>query len=339
MTPVAVIGAAGFAGSLLCALVDRHPDLTLGLATARGDAGRRLDTLYPQLGVDVELEPFVVDEVAERARLAFVCLPHGASATTVLALLDRGLRVVDLSADFRLADASLYPRWYGAEHPAPDLLASAVYGLPELGLAPPEAWPAATLVANPGCNATAVALALHPVRDLLAATPGGLVVCDVKAGISGAGREPTARTHFSAVADNVTPYAVTTHRHTPEVEQALGLAGRVQFQPHVVAADRGVLATCYVAGLAEAAGLDELGDRVAAAYPPGSSVVTWSDTAPDLRATQHTDRAVVHLTADRRTGALLAFCSLDNLGKGAAGAAVQNANLMLGLPATAGLRL
>src|SRR5947209_7126576 len=230
---VAVLGASGFAGALCAHLVDRHPRLELAAVTARADAGRRLDHLYPRYRVRRELESFDADAVAERADAALVAYPHGAAAPVVEALRARGLKVADLSADFRLS-RSAYERYY-QPHEAPALIDDAVYGLTE---AHRDAVRAADLVAVPGCYPTAALLALLPLRDTLADA-----IVDAKSGVSGAGREATETTHFVAADENVNAYKVEGHRHRAELEQELATE-RITFTPHLVPLDQGLLASC-----------------------------------------------------------------------------------------------
>lgn len=322
---VHVFGAAGFAGAQLAALVDRHPGLELGMITARGDAGRRLVDVAPEYRVERVLEAPDVTGVAA-GDLAAVCYPHAEAAALVGELIDRGARVVDVSADHRLRDASLYPDVYGFEHPRPDLLAEAVYGLPESHR---EAIADARLVANPGCFPEAGILALLPLAGRLAD-----VVIDAKSGVSGAGRTPTDTVHYSRAADNVTPYKVYAHRHRPEIEQELGV--QVTFTPHLVPVDRGLLSTCYARLEGDAPHPDDLLERYREHYArhPFVEVV---EQPPGMRAVQRTNFAQVHVAADPRGGRITAFGAIDNIGKGAAGQAVQNLNLMAGLPETEGL--
>jgi N-acetyl-gamma-glutamyl-phosphate reductase len=327
MTRVHVFGAAGFAGAQLAALVDRHPSLELGAITARGDAGRRLVEVAPEHRVERRLEPPDVEAV-DAGDLVAVCYPHGQAAALVSDLVDRGARVVDVSADHRLRDPALYPAVYGFEHPRPDLLAEAVYGLPERYR---DAIRGARVVANPGCYPEAGLLALLPLADAVEE-----VVIDAKSGVSGAGRTPTEAVHYSRATDNVSPYKVYAHRHAPEIEQELGQA--VTFTPHLVPVDRGLLATCY-ARLRDggAPHPDDLRDLYAGYYA-GHPFVEVVEEPPGMRAVQRTNYAQVCPVADPRGGRLTAFGAIDNLGKGAAGQALQNLNLMAGVPETEGLR-
>ena len=326
MSTVHVFGAAGFAGAQLAALVDEHPSLELGAITARGDAGRRLVEVAPEHRVERRLEPPDI-ELVEPGDLAAVCYPHAEAAALVAELIDRGARVVDVSADHRLHDPALYPAVYGFEHPRPELLAEAVYGLPERYR---DEIAGARLVANPGCYPEASILALLPLAGTIAD-----VVIDAKSGVSGAGRTPTDAVHYSRAADNVSPYKVYSHRHAPEIEQELGL--EVTFTPHLVPVDRGLLSTCYARLVDGGPHPDDLLDLYASFYA-GHPFVEVVEAPPGMRAVQHTNYAQVCPVADPRGGRVTAFGVLDNLGKGAAGQALQNLNLMAGLAETEGLR-
>lgn len=325
MSPrVHVFGAAGFAGAQLVELIDGHPGFELGVITARGDAGRRLVEVAPEYRVERRLEEPDTTSV-DAGDLVAVCYPHAEAAALVAELLERGARVVDVSADHRLRDPALYPAVYGFAHPRPDLLAEAVYGLPERYR---DAIASARLVANPGCFPEASLLALLPLAGHLSE-----VVIDAKSGVSGAGRTPTDTVHYSRAADNVSPYRVYSHRHAPEIEQELGM--EVTFTPHLVPVDRGLLATCY-ARLDDPAHPDDLAGHYRDFYAthPFVEVV---DAPPGMRAVQRTNFAQVCVMPDPRGGRVTVFGVIDNLGKGAAGQALQNLNLMAGLPETEGL--
>jgi N-acetyl-gamma-glutamyl-phosphate reductase len=326
MTTVHVFGAAGFAGAQLAALVDAHPHFELGAITARGDSGRRLVDVAPEYRVTKELTPPDAT-VANEGDLAAVCYPHATAAPLVAELLDRGVRVVDVSADHRLRDAGLYPAVYGFEHPRPDLLEEAVYGLPERYR---DRIATARVVANPGCYPEASILALLPLAGELAD-----VVVDAKSGVSGAGKTPTESVHFSSVTESVSAYKVYAHRHTPEIEQELGV--EVTFTPHLVPVDRGLLATCYARLTGATPTQAELVERYRDFYA-GHPFVEVVERPPGMRAVQRTNFAQVCPVVDPRGGRVTAFGVLDNLGKGAAGQALQNLNLMAGRPEDEGLR-
>ena len=326
MSTVHVVGAAGFSGAQLAALVDAHPHFDLGQVTARADAGRRIVDVAPEYRVNAVLQELDLDAVAE-GDFAAVCYPHAEAAVAVGQLVDRGVRVVDVSADHRLRDAALYPQWYGFDHPRPDLLAEAVYGLPEIARSDIAG---ARVVANPGCYPTASLLALLPMRGRLAD-----VVIDAKSGVSGAGKTPTPDVHYSSVADSVRAYKVLQHRHTPEIAQEIGTD--VLFTPHLVPVDRGLLASCYARIEGDVPHPDDLRQAYADfyAHAPFVEVV---EQPPGMRAVQRTNYAQVCPMVDQATGRLIAFGVIDNLMKGAAGQAVQNLNLMAGRPEDEGLR-
>ena len=337
-----VLGASGYAGAELLRLLAGHPDLDVAWAAGEQAAGQPLVSRYPGLRAAYgELAFCTVDEGLEKgADVIFCALPHGRSAEVAARALAAAAVVVDLSADFRLRDPGAYPIWYGAEHPFPDQLGAWPYGLPELHR---DQLRGASRVAVPGCYPTAALLALAPlVAAGLVATDG--IVVDAKSGLSGAGRSLTDPNLFVQANENVGPYKVGSHRHTPEIEQELALAAgapvTVTFAPHLVPASRGILATCY-ATLSPSAGDEELAACYAAAYA-GEPFVDLLDPAggwPATRAVATTNRAQVAAAADRRAGRVVAAAAIDNLVKGAAGQAVQCANLALGLPETAGLDL
>ncbi len=329
MARVAVIGAAGFAGALCAAIVERHPGVELVATTARSDAGLRLDQVYPRHRVGLELEAFDADRVAERADAALVAYPHGAAAPVVGDLLGRGLKVVDLSADFRL-DRARYERYY-QPHAAPGLIEEAEYGLPEIGHR--DAIRDARLVAGPGCYPTAALLALWPLRELARDA-----IVDAKSGVSGAGREATGTTHFVSVAENVKAYKVDGHRHRAEIDQELGDGEGsfpITFTPHLLPIDQGLLASCYVTPTRELSALD-VRELFAAAYAD-EPFVELADGPPGVRDVRETNLCRVHATVEPATGRVLVFAAIDNLWKGAASQAVQDLNLMLGLPEEQGL--
>ena len=326
MARVAVLGAAGFAGALCASIVQRHPSLELAMVTARSDAGRRLDHLYPRHRVARELEAYDAERVADRADAAIVAYPHGAAAPVVEELLNRGLKVMDLSADFRVS-RELYERWY-QPHEAPALIERAAYGMPEIGHR--DAIRAADLVAGPGCYPTAALLALWPLRDLARD-----IVVDAKSGVSGAGREATQTTHFVSVAENVNPYKVEGHRHRAELESQLGPEVPITFVPHLLPVDQGLLASCYVTPT-RAVSAGEVEELFRDAYGGEPFIELWG-APPGVRDVRETNLCRIHATVEPATGRVMAFAAIDNLWKGAAGQAVQDLNLMLGLDEREGL--
>jgi N-acetyl-gamma-glutamyl-phosphate reductase len=325
-----VLGASGYAGAIAAMLVHRHPFFELAHVTARSEAGARLDDIHPRTRVPLELERWDAD-VQSDVDAALVCWPHGAAAPAVAELRERGVRVVDLSADFRLRDRGIYEDWYG-EHGAPELFGDSVYGLPELHR---ERIAGAGVVANPGCYPTAALLALAP---LARAGLIGDVVIDAKSGVSGAGREPTAATHFISADENMTPYKVGGHRHTPEIEQELAGQGApvtVSFTPHLVPLAQGELVSCYVTP-ARAPGDGELLELYDDAYAR-EPWVELRHGPPGVLEVRDTNFCRISVHEDGRTGRILAFAAIDNLWKGAASQAVQNLDLMFGRDEREGL--
>jgi N-acetyl-gamma-glutamyl-phosphate reductase len=302
-----VLGASGYAGAVAAMLVHRHPFFELAHVTARSEAGARLDDLHPRTRVPMELEAWDADAQSD-VDAALVCWPHGVAAPAVAALRERGVRVVDLSADFRLRDRGIYEDWYG-KHGAPALFGRAVYGLPEL----------------------------H--RDEIAgAGLVGDVVVDAKSGVSGAGREPTGSTHFISADENVTPYKVDRHRHTPEIEQELAGQGArvtITFTPHLVPLAQGELVSCYVTPAREH------GDgEVAALYDDAYArepFVELRNGPPGVLDVRESNYCRLSVHSDPRTGRILVFGAIDNLWKGAASQAVQNLNAMFGRDEREGL--
>ncbi len=328
---VLVAGATGFAGALAAHLLWRHPGFELVGVTGRSETGRRLDDLYPRYRVPLVIEELDLDRHSEDLDAAVVAYPHAAAAPTVGALRARGVRVIDLSADSRLVSLETYERWYG-KHPQPDLLDAAVYGLTELHR---EEIADAGLIANPGCYPTAAILGLAPLAR------AGLiddVVIDAKQGISGAGRTFDDTTHLSMAGENILPYKVAEHRHTPEIEEQLALLGAdlpVQFQAHLVPLDQGELVSCYVTRT-EPIGGTELHGLYHDAYA-NEPFVEVVNRPPGVRDVRETNFCRIFVAADEHTGKVLVFSAIDNLWKGTSSQAVQNLNLMFGFPETEGL--
>ena len=328
MADVAVLGAVGYAGAIAAQLLYKHPGFELKHVTARAEAGHRLDEIHPRTRVPLELEVFDAERHAVDA--AVVAYPHGAAAPVVAELRSRGTRVVDLSADFRLTDRGIYDDWYGS-HKAPELFGHGVYGLPELKRADIAG---SDLVANPGCYPTAALLGLAP---LARAGLIGDVVIDAKSGVSGAGRGATHATHFISADENVTPYKIEGHRHTPEIEQELGVLGNdvtITFMPHLLPLAQGELVSCYVTP-SRAVTDDELTELFDDAYAREPFVELRSGAVGVLDV-RDTNYCRISWFADPRTGRIIVFSVIDNLWKGAASQAVQNLNLMFGRPETEG---
>ena len=331
MHRVGIVGASGYAGAELLRLCAGHPELDVAWATGETMSGTAIGELYPSLGPAYAGGRFETYDpaMAEGVDLVLLALPHGRSQRLVPDLRARGCAIVDLAADFRLADPTAYERWYGEAHAAPDLLGDFAYGLPELNR---EAVLKADAVAAAGCYPTAAALALAPLVASGVVEPAPVIV-DAASGVSGAGRAPKPTTHFSAANEDFSAYGLLDHRHTPEIEQATG--AQVLFTPHLAPMTRGILATCY-ARPARPTSTAALLDVLGSAYADEPFVVV-TPTSPSTKATWGSNSA--HLTAryDERTGWALVIAAIDNLVKGAAGQAVQCANLVLGLEETAGL--
>lgn len=338
MTKVAIIGASGYIARELLSILLRHPDARVVLATSRQDEAPRIDALHPSLGgrIDLACEPFQPDRVAGAAEVAFLALPHTASLDAVPALRARGVRVIDLSADYRLRDAQVYADWYGHEHTDPAGLAEAVYGLPELYRV---RIPPAGLIANPGCYTSTSILALAPLVAEGRIEPRSIII-DAKSGVSGAGRTPKLTTHFPECNESFSAYSVGRHRHTPEIDQVLSDVARpglgsveVVFTPHLVPMDRGIFVTIYAQprGAAVEHDLLEL-YRSFYAESPFVRVVSHLPSTKDSAYSNFCD-----ITVRIVRGRIVVLACLDNLVKGAAGVAVQNFNLMFGHPETTGL--
>ena len=326
---VGIAGASGYTGAELLRLCAQHPELEVVVATGDSQAGNRAADLYPSLAAaypDLVFDEFDPDRF-DGLDVAFLALPHGASQGIVADLRTRVKKIVDLAADFRLRDASLYPTYYGEEHTAPELLAEFVHGIPELFR---DEVSGADLVAAAGCYVTAAALGLAPLVRAGAIETTGVIV-DAVSGVSGAGRTLKHTSHFGTANEDFTAYGLLNHRHTPEIEQATG--AQVLFTPHLAPMTRGILATCYARPTS--ADIDPL-EILREAYA-GEPFVVVSEAIPSTKATLGSNTA--HLTArvDPRTGWVIVLCALDNLVKGASGQAVQCANLALGLEETAGL--
>ncbi len=336
-TRVGIINVTGYAGVELARLLFSHPRVELTSVTGRSAAGQKLSAVFPHLsGIDLPIEV----ELGE-VDLAFSAMPHKDSAEVVVPLLAKGIKVVDISADFRLKKSGEYEQWYGFTHPAPHLLEQAVYGLPELHRSRAVG---ASLVANPGCYPTGAILALAPAVRAGLVEPN--IIIDSKSGVSGAGRALSLKTRYSEVNEDVSAYALEGHRHLPEIVQELeqlskGQSFSVTFVPHLIPMTRGILTTGYarlVSGKI-AGGKEELAalKQLYRDFYQEKPFVRITDSPPHTKYIWGSNQCHIHPTIDRRTGQLIVISCIDNLVKGAAGQAIQNMNLMLGLPETAGL--
>ena len=333
MVRVGIIGASGYTGAELLRIAAQHPDYEVVVATGDTQAGTLASSLYPSLAVSYPQLVFSKFKEADVVGLdlVFLGLPHEASMDLAPRLVAQVGCLVDLSAAFRLKDASLYPRWYGFEHDQPDLLAEAVYGLPELFR---DELRGARLIATPGCHVTAASLALRPLVAQGLIESEGIIVNNVT-GISGAGRALKYSSMFCTADENVEAYGLLDHRHTPEIEQIVG--AQVLFTPHLAPMNRGIYSTCYARPTrGTVVTTSSLLEVLARAYD-AEPFVAVRETAPSTKATLGSN--AVHLSAryDERSGYVIALCAIDNLTKGASGGAVQAANVALGLVETAGL--
>jgi N-acetyl-gamma-glutamyl-phosphate reductase len=329
----AIVGASGYTGAELLRLVARHPNIELVAATGDSMAGRRVGELYPSLHTAYPELVFSEFDAAGLSGLdlVFLGLPHEASMELAPQLVGEVGCVVDLSAAYRLKDASNYPIFYGFEHTQPELLDEAVFGLPELHR---NELNGARLVATPGCHVTAATLALRPLIESGLIDDSGVIVNNVT-GITGAGRTPTDTNVFTNIDSNVVAYGLLTHRHTPEIEQEVG--AEVLFTPHLVPMSRGILATCYATPTTDCTAERLLG--ALRSFYDGEPFVSVLDRPPATKSVLGSNAAHVSAAFDERTGRVIAMCSIDNLTKGASGGALQAANVALGLDETAGLSM
>jgi N-acetyl-gamma-glutamyl-phosphate reductase len=330
-----IINVTGYAGVELARILWQHPDVELVSVTGRSAAGRKLGDVFPHLHVTGLT---ITAELEGKVDVAFSSMTHKASAEAIIPLLKKGIRVVDMSADFRLKEASWYPQWYEFDHPAPELLGKAVYGLPELHR---DLIRTADIVANPGCYPTSAILGLAPLVKLGIAEAD--VVIDSKSGVSGAGRTLTLPTHFAEASDNVRPYGLGGHRHLPEISQELEALDplkmvSVTFIPHVVPMTRGIVSTCYARMKPGklSGGKEEL-DKIYSDFYRHEPFTHVMQQCPETKQTWGSNLCLLYPVFHHKTGRVVVISCIDNLVKGAAGQAVQNMNIMFGFPETAGL--
>jgi N-acetyl-gamma-glutamyl-phosphate reductase len=329
MARIAILGGSGYTALELIKILLRHPGAEIVSVTSRQEAEQRLDEVHPALAgrLDLRLEPFALDRLLGKGvQCVFGCLPHGASMTALPRLLERGLRVIDLSADYRLRDPNVYAQWYGESHEDLAHLAQAVYGLPELY---GEEIPQAQLVANPGCYPQTAILGLAPLVAGNHLEPNSIII-DSKSGVSGAGRTPKLATHFPECNESVSAYSVGQHRHTPEIEQALadvaGAPVEVIFTPHLVPMDRGIFSTIYASPRRRMSQEQLL--ELYRAYYAKAPFVRVLERLPATKNTLGTNFLDVTVRVVRER--ILVLACLDNLVRGASGVAVQNFNRMYG---------
>ncbi|MBN1366584.1 MAG: N-acetyl-gamma-glutamyl-phosphate reductase [Dehalococcoidales bacterium] len=336
-TKVGIINVTGYAGVELARLLSKHPSVELVSVTGRSAAGQPLKKIFPHLAnIDLTIQPEL-----GKVDLAFSAMPHKESAKEIIPLVSQGIKIVDISSDFRLKDINAYPTWYSFNHPAPEMLEKAVFGLPELHR---NEIIAAQLVANPGCYPTGAILALAPAVKAGLIKPD--IIVDSKSGVSGAGRTLSLTTHYSEVNDDVGAYAIDGHRHLPEITQELGLLNtefkpEVTFVPHLIPMTRGILTTGYASlyqGKLSSGtkGREELRELYIDFYK-NEPYVRVMEAPPHTKHTWGSNFCHIFPTVDIRTNRLIVISAIDNLVKGAAGQAVQNMNVMLGLPETTGI--
>lgn len=352
MTPkkVAVVGASGYSGEELVRLLLHHPHAELVAVTSRQYAGMTLAEIFPRfashpLSRKLKFEPPNAQQLAQEAEIVFLALPHGVAAEFAVPLLAAGCTVIDLSADFRLKNADTYQSFYGHAHPAPDLLSSAVYGLPEIHR---DAIRRAQMIASPGCYPTSILLPIIPLlRKGLVHSSG--IIADSLSGVSGAGRKAEVDYLFCECQESMRPYGVPKHRHLSEIEEQLSLAAdqevTIQFTPHLVPVKRGILTTLYLAPtvhFASASEQEALGSRIAECYEEAYGNepfvrILQGSFLPDTKNVVGTNYLELAWRLDPRTGRLLVFSAEDNIVKGASGQAIQSFNIVSGFPETSGL--
>ena len=331
-TRVGIINVTGYAGSELARILYRHPEVTVEQVTGRSAAGKQLSEVYPHLlDADMTISPSLDDSVD----FVFSALPHAASAEALSPFIDEDVQCVDISADFRLKDVNVFETWYKTAHPCPQYIENAVYGLPELHR---EDVKRSRLIANPGCYPTGTILGLAPAFDSDIIETD--VISDSKSGVSGAGRKGDIAYNFNEINDNMSAYGLSGHRHMPEMSQELSALSKhgevkVTFVPHLAPMTRGILGTHYATLKSEVS--QEDATEIYRAFYADEPFVRVVSSAPSTKETWGSNHVLINVIVDAYSGRLIVVSALDNLVKGAAGAGVQNMNLMLGLPETTGL--
>lgn len=340
MIRAAIIGANGYTGYELMRLIHAHPDITLSAAVSRSNAGSKLSELYPPLGFaygDKKFDEGDIDKIAANSDVAFTALPHAASAEIGGKLHDAGLKVIDLSADFRYSDINLYESTYGVTHPRPELAAQAVYGLCEINR---DKIAKADVIGNPGCYTTCSILPLYPLLKSGVISDKGIII-DAASGITGAGRKADLGYNFCESDGSFKAYGVTTHRHTTEIEEKLSFGKErisLSFTPHLLPAKRGILATIY-AELKSGADEKDI-DKAYSIYAGEKfAVPLGANVLPELKWVVGSNVCAFGYKCDRKNGRIIIVSAIDNLIKGASGQAIQNCNIIFGLKEDAGLPL
>jgi N-acetyl-gamma-glutamyl-phosphate reductase len=334
MIKAGIIGGSGYTGEILTGLLLRHPEVNLVWVTSETRKGSKVAYVYPHLNglTDLTFSAPETDKLAKEVEVVFIALPNGMAMNMAPKLLNSKVKVVDLSADYRFKDAKTFKEWYKMDHTSADLLSTAVYGLPEISNVK-----GASLVGNPGCYATASILGLYPlVKNGL--IEKDTIVVDAKSGMSGAGKALTDETHFANCNDSFSAYKIASHRHTPEIEQALGSDIKLTFTPHYTPMTRGIFATIYAKAKK---GTDEqtLIKAFKDAYKGKMFIRILEDRLPQTKFVYGSNYCDIAVKLDKRTGNVIVLSAIDNLMKGASGQALQNMNIMFGLPEDLGLKL
>ena len=339
MIKVSVLGATGYAGIELVRLLSGHPEVEIKHLVSHSYAGKKLWEIYPNFRniTDITLEELDIDKVCSDIDLAFTALPHGASKEVIPSLIEKGIKVIDFSGDYRYNDAKVYEKWYGQPHSSPELLEKSVYGLCELHR---EKIKGATLIGNPGCYTTCSILGLAPLLKNNAIETKNIII-DAKSGVTGAGRGTSLDVHFCECTENMKAYKIATHRHTSEIEQELSLvAGEeitLSFTPHLIPLKRGILATCY-ANLKEKKTASEIINMYRDFYKYEHFVRIYEEgSLPETNHVAGSNFVDIGIAVDERLNRVIVISCIDNIVKGAAGQAVQNMNLLFGLDETTGI--
>lgn len=340
MIKAAVLGATGYVGFELVRLLANHPEVKLEMLVSRSSAGQKISDIYPNFRkvVDIPCETLDVDKIASACEVVFTALPHGVSKDVIGPLYEKGLKIIDMSGDFRYNDVGVYEQWYGQPHTSPQLLKESVYGLPELHR---DKIKAARLIGNPGCYTTCAILGLAPLIKYSLVDEQSLII-DAKSGVTGAGRGLALDYHFCECTENIKAYKIATHRHTSEIEQELSLlAGTdiaLSFTPHLIPQKRGILSTMY-ANLTAKATASELIEKYKEFYKDEYFVRVYESGLPETNHVAGSNFIDIGLAADERLGRVVVVAALDNLIKGAAGQAIQNMNILFGLDEKTGLNM
>lgn len=339
MIKVSVIGATGYAGIELVRILFSHPKVEISNLVSHSYLGKELRDIYPQFTAenDIKLVAFDSDRISSESDIVFTCLPHGASEKIIPDLYKKNIKIIDLSGDYRYQSAEVFEKWYGYKHPCPELLKKSVYGLPELYR---KEIKKAKLIGNPGCYPTSAILGLAPLLHHKTIDANSIII-DAKSGTTGAGRASTVDLNFCEVDENVKAYKVSTHRHTSEIEQELGLVAgmdlTLSFTPHLLPIKRGILSTIYASSLGNYK-INEIQDIYKQFYRDAPFISIYPEgKLPEIKYVKGSNQCHIGFTIDKRTNRIIVVSAIDNLIKGAGGQAIQNMNLMFGIDEKTGL--